>query len=315
MKVRRLFVLAVEIVVIVLMVAVLLKSPKEENTFGVPYVAKNSEVQIIIPERYYYRQLSEEAKLIYNKIDENKEKFIKCENMHLFTKVFNYNFGSEDIINAFSAYNLDNPFSSLWLIDADCKVLSISLYGIFDLSVLPAKGKNSYSYFKDAKEIIDAMAETETAVMEFIETLSGTEEEKLRRIHDWLLEDSHYFQKGEHSHDIYGTIIQKESVCDGYAKAFSYISNKIGIPCIVVIGYATRDDVTEGENHAWNYVFINGEWRLVDVTWDMKTTIYLDQTYKEVNRKSEIYYKYFLVPIEKSDKSHIPSDLFAVPTP
>ena len=67
--------------------------------------------------------------------------------------------------------------------------------------------------------------------------------------------------------DIYGTLINQKAVCEGYAKAFKYIMDELEIPCILVCGTATNS-VGVTENHAWNYVQIDGIWYAVDVTWD-----------------------------------------------
>ena len=56
-------------------------------------------------------------------------------------------------------------------------------------------------------------------------------------------------------------------MCEGYAKAFQYIMNEVGIESAIVIGTGTNSK-NETENHDWNYVKLNGQWYAVDVTWD-----------------------------------------------
>lgn len=50
-------------------------------------------------------------------------------------------------------------------------------------------------------------------------------------------------------------------VCAGYARAFQYLCSLGGIECHYVTGY-----VSDGENHAWNIVVIDGENYFVDLT-------------------------------------------------
>ena len=50
-------------------------------------------------------------------------------------------------------------------------------------------------------------------------------------------------------------------VCDGYAKAYAYVLNKLGIPTLVAGGNANGP-------HAWNYVYLNQNWYFTDLTWD-----------------------------------------------
>ena len=41
----------------------------------------------------------------------------------------------------------------------------------------------------------------------------------------------------------------------------------MGIPCILGIGKGTNSQGNT-ENHAWNYVELDGNWYAIDVTWD-----------------------------------------------
>lgn len=51
-------------------------------------------------------------------------------------------------------------------------------------------------------------------------------------------------------------------VCEGYAKAFKILCRKFGAESVLIVGDA-------GGPHMWNYVKMNnGNWYLVDVTWD-----------------------------------------------
>ncbi|MPM60153.1 hypothetical protein SDC9_107001 [bioreactor metagenome] len=52
----------------------------------------------------------------------------------------------------------------------------------------------------------------------------------------------------------------------GNHKVFALLCRRCGIPCAVVRGLA------DGEGHAWNLVYLKGEPRMVDVTWDRGLT-------------------------------------------
>lgn len=58
----------------------------------------------------------------------------------------------------------------------------------------------------------------------------------------------------------YGALVEKNSVCTGYAAAFKALCDRFELPCWVMLG--SFDDV----GHAWNIVLLNGEVRYVDVT-------------------------------------------------
>ena len=62
------------------------------------------------------------------------------------------------------------------------------------------------------------------------------------------------------AHNIDGAA-RGHGVCEAYARAYSYLCRLYGIEIIVVSG------VSRGP-HAWNYIKLDGEWYLIDVTWD-----------------------------------------------
>ena len=70
------------------------------------------------------------------------------------------------------------------------------------------------------------------------------------------------------SYSAYGVFAKKVAVCQGYALAFKYLCNQVGINCYMV--------TSTGMNHAWNMVELDGELYQVDITWD--DPVYSDAT-------------------------------------
>lgn len=89
------------------------------------------------------------------------------------------------------------------------------------------------------------------------------------------------------AHNIMGVFEKRGAVCEGYAKAFQYILNIIGIETIYVTGDA------DGGGHAWNLVKIDGEYYCVDITWDD-----FNDKYNGIN------YVYFCMPASKFALTH-----------
>lgn len=58
----------------------------------------------------------------------------------------------------------------------------------------------------------------------------------------------------------YGALVARQAVCQGYAQAYAYLLEKVGIDSYVVSSTQL--------NHAWNIVYINGAAYHTDVTWD-----------------------------------------------
>lgn len=57
-------------------------------------------------------------------------------------------------------------------------------------------------------------------------------------------------------------------VCEGYARAFKVLCDRLGIPCVLVNGMAKSKPEEEPLEHMWNNVYLDGSWYAVDVTWN-----------------------------------------------
>ena len=87
------------------------------------------------------------------------------------------------------------------------------------------------------------------------------------------------------SYGMQGPILHGKSVCQGYAKAFEYFMDVLGIECELISGTANNGNGTWA-GHAWNKVKIDGKWLYIDVTWDDPIP----------DRGANVYwYKYYLV--------------------
>lgn len=81
------------------------------------------------------------------------------------------------------------------------------------------------------------------------------------------------------THTLYGALVSKEPVCDGYSHAFRYLLNQVGIEATI----ATSTSM----NHAWNLVNIDDEYYHIDVTWN-------DTLYNGVRGVGITAYEFFL---------------------
>ncbi len=122
------------------------------------------------------------------------------------------------------------------------------------------------------------MAEMEKVLALIDENM--TDLEKALFIHDYLCIDVEYayedYLQGKVSsdaHSLKGAILDKIAVCDGYASAFQYYMTLLDIPCNIVTN----------ANHAWNQVYIDGNWYFVDATWD-------DSVWDDYGNVSHLYF-------------------------
>ncbi len=94
-----------------------------------------------------------------------------------------------------------------------------------------------------------------------------SEQEKALAVHDYIVSYYEYdyenYKAGTssaYSHRSGGLIKHGTAVCEGYAYAYKYIMNLLGMDCSVVS--------SNEMNHAWNIIKIDGEYYHVDCTWD-----------------------------------------------
>lgn len=147
----------------------------------------------------------------------------------------------------------------------------------------------------NAAERRAAAAKLESAVAELTEGLAGREpfgQEVL--LHDRLIASCRYDQTAADSADpdreypfaftAYGALVEGKAVCEGYARAFSLLCRRVGIPCTTVNGV----DLSTKTAHMWNLVTLDGEPYHVDVTWDDRgdtpVHLYLNLTAEEISR-------------------------------
>lgn len=126
-----------------------------------------------------------------------------------------------------------------------------------------------------------------------ITNVTMSEREKVKAVHDWIINNTTYGTlSGRQDQFMTGVLYQKRAVCAGYADLFSYAMTVLGIPCELVTGYG------KGGDHAWNRVFIEGEWRYIDVTWD-DPIVYYNGVRREV-----LKYDYFLISAGEMERDH-----------
>lgn len=104
-----------------------------------------------------------------------------------------------------------------------------------------------------------------------------SDEEKALRIYEWVTENVYYDWDGVNSGELsgadpYSVLTNHYSVCEGYATLFAELLNSVGVPCVTFHGASTSGLWTEEEyndiDHAWNAVWLDGEWVYCDPTWD-----------------------------------------------
>lgn len=83
-------------------------------------------------------------------------------------------------------------------------------------------------------------------------------------VHENIEYDLNYLGKDMTTEEI---LQIKRGVCIHYAQLYNDLLRSYGIPSVVVSGISYNIDENKFENHAWNLVYTNGDWRAIDPTW------------------------------------------------
>lgn len=126
-----------------------------------------------------------------------------------------------------------------------------------------------------------------------------TDLERERAIHDIICDYATYSSNSTSHQSAYSALVEGNSVCAGYSRAFQLACRKLGITCYYVTGIAN------GEEHAWNIVRIGGNYYNVDITGD-------DTINETLNTHS---YTYFNVSDGQIAHNHVRSELSALLPP
>ena len=117
-------------------------------------------------------------------------------------------------------------------------------------------------------ETADAMQTSRTeflnAASQIISTASqfANDYEKEQSVYMQLQNIVQYDENSPMNQSAYSALVNGSTVCAGYARAFQYIMQKLNIPCYFCTG------TSNGGNHAWNIVRIDGKYYNVDLSWD-----------------------------------------------
>ena len=186
--------------------------------------------------------------------------------------------------------NIDDLYKYIWYYVPGCfnfNTAEVMIYGTSaddpDAYITSLNNIQYYTFADTAKEYSEAWAAIGAAADKLtagIKDNAGLSEvEKALLLHDRLAAWNEYemTMSLEPDHSIYGALALRTSVCEGYAKAYIYLLDLVGM----------RADFCSSETlmHVWNIVYINDVPYHVDVTHD-------DPAYDVSGRAT---HKYFLL--------------------
>ena len=263
-----------------------------------------------IENRYYYNQLDDNGKKMYNTFLSNIDKF-KAGDEYISIDL-NTEDAGDSFQAAWDAFSVDRP--EYFYIDTNKLSLltnvKTNLFNVkeYEYKLQPKKGETYFEKeFPTKEDVAFATTQLDIVTKSIIDQANTqtTLYDKVKFIHDYLVDNINYSSdENEASADtIYGALINKVCVCEGYAKSFKYLLDKLEIPCITVFGNATNSEGKQ-EYHSWNYVKMDdGQWYAVDTTWDDPIIIGGGKA------TTAMRYKYFLVGTEINNNHKLESDI------
>jgi hypothetical protein len=159
--------------------------------------------------------------------------------------------------------------------------------GYMEFKLVPVKNLQPNDYLDEFNESIISL--TRTFERQFADYDDAT---KVKEVHDYIAERVDYNYDAaacttteyDYAYTPLAVFVDKSElgnqvVCQGYAKAFKIICDRLGIKNALLTGMASS--ANDKEYHMWNAVKINNLWYALDITWD--------------DQKSGLVYTYFLV--------------------
>ena len=105
--------------------------------------------------------------------------------------------------------------------------------------------------------VLEYYAEVNRASDSFVNSLANLDDrEKVKKICEYISDHIDYdYTPSGGLNELFTSSVPIKGSCGAYATAFLYLCQRVGLSCLL-----EQDD-----NHSWNEVYVDGEWKTVDV--------------------------------------------------
>lgn len=285
--------------------------------------------------RYYYNQLPDEAKSLYDAmynmytqgiLKTGTGDYDLVANKHVTQEQLDgYANGNMTLLTymgaARDAFYADYP--EIFYVDFSYLSMRVTQKsGTYCAYLGPGRSDNYFATgFTSEEEVQAALLEYETKMDEIIEGANSVTaddgkqrtEQQIKYVHDKLIRNTSYRLENTckkenvgHIRTAYGALTKGESLCEGYARAVKAMLDRLKIPCVLVQGgfEKTADNL---EPHMWNYVQIEGKWYGVDATMDDPISPIPGENGVDGFERSD----YMLVGADVMNKRHVPDGVMS----
>lgn len=306
------------------MLAILLALPLSLAGTGSSVKAENKS-----NERYYYNQLSADAKGIYdamykmyetNVFKTGNQEYDLVAGGHITSEqLAAYGGNQEAVLKVFGAardaFYADYPdifyvdFSNLSISltekqtgnssvsDNDTTVYGASL-GIGRTDTYFTQGFTSQS---DVESAVKEHESRINAIVQEARKQSQSVKDQVIYVNNAIIEGTVYTSatgSNEYVRTSYGALVRGESLCEGYARAVKVVLDAMGIRSVLVQGNYRAPDGSDNL-HMWNYVQIDGKW------------YGLDATANDGMKDSTASTKYLLADKKVMGQNHVPNGVMS----
>lgn len=91
--------------------------------------------------------------------------------------------------------------------------------------------------------------------------------DKVKLVYDFVIMRNEYVDNAKNNQNIISALVDKQTVCAGYAKAVQYLLNHLGVEATYITGEILQPEEGEIAAHAWNLVKIDNQYYYLDPTW------------------------------------------------
>lgn len=247
---------------------------------------------------YYFNQLTSDQKLIYSSLALGVSKFEKDISISNY-QVKDAQTSSTDVSKSIDALFNDHP--EIFYLNFNYQVNNVksALYNKLEVQV---------SYTSDANTIKSQIDQIDNIIRDMTnQTTNLNDFNKELYLHDSLGKMASYYNYTDEStipqecHTVYGPLIDKKAVCDGFTKAMQLLLDRVGIDSIFVSG------TTDNKAHAWNLVKLDNEWYNMDLT--------SDKLIKETDGNTlNVIHSYFNITTAQILNTHTIDKSFNIPS-
>lgn len=182
-------------------------------------------------------------------------------------------------------------------------VFPMILAWMISTTSLPAQYASIDRY---ARQAPDSLSRNLPALADYLSAEARNETETARAIYTWTVHylqyDNQAEQRGKRiNQNLYDILRRRKGLCMDYALLYQSLCQHAGLQCAKIDGYAAprlaaARKVPEKADHAWNAVWADGRWHLLDATWNEV----LDEAWQTYG------VSYFFTPPEVFILTHLP---------